>query len=235
MAENKDNNGFDLIENPDALAEQISKSEQFISKNKGLLAGIVVGVAAVIAGAIYYNSTSQSSDYEAQLELYPVQHYFSVDSLDAVLNGSGEVVGALEIAEDYSGSKVGNLANFYAGVAYLKKGEYDNAIATLDKFSSDDLILQARAYSLMGDAYMEKADIAKAIELYKKASNEKQNAQFTPRYMMKLALALELNGQTAEAVKTYEDLLKEYPKSSEVTNAKKFKAKAKAQLQVAQG
>lgn len=53
--------------------------------------------------------------------------------------------------------------------------------------------------------------------------------------MMKLALAQELNGQIAEAVKTYEGLLKDFPKATEASDAKKFKAKAKAQLQVAQG
>lgn len=117
----------------------------------------------------------------------------------------------------------------------MKKGQFDDAIKYLSDFSSDDFIVQGRAYSLIGDAYLEKEELAKAIESYKKAANYKPNAQFTPRYLMKLALAQELNGQIAESVKTYEGLLKDFPKATEASDAKKFKAKAKAQLQVAQG
>lgn len=235
MAEEKENNGLELLENPDALAEQINKSEEFISKNKGVLAGVIVAIAAIIAGVIYLNGTSSEGDQEAQKELYPIQYYYSVDSLDAILEGRGEVASALDVAEDYSGTKAGNLANFYAGVAFLKKGQFDDAIKYLSDFSSDDFIVQGRAYSLIGDAYLEKEELAKAIESYKKAANYKPNAQFTPRYLMKLALAQELNGQIAESVKTYEGLLKDFPKATEASDAKKFKAKAKAQLQVAQG
>lgn len=235
MAEEKENSGLDFIENPDALAEQINKSEEFVSKNKGLLGGIIVGVALLIAGAVYFGGSASSEDTTAQNELYPIQYYYSVDSLDAILEGRGEVPSALDVADDYSGSKVGNLASFYAGVASLKKGQYDQAIESLSQFSSDDYLLQARAYSLIGDAHSEKNELENAIEFYKKAVNEKPNAQFTPRYMIKLALAQELKGQLAEAVKTYEGLLKDYPKAQEASDAKKFKAKAKAQLLVAQG
>ena len=235
MAEEKENSGLELLENPDALAEQINKSEEFISKNKGVLGGVIVAIAAIIAGIIYLNGSASEGDQEAQKELYPIQYYYSVDSLDAILEGRGEVASALDVAEDYSGTKAANLANFYAGVTFLKKGQFDDAIKYLSEFSSDDFIVQGRAYSLIGDAYLEKEELSQAIDSYKKAANYKPNAQFTPRYLMKLALAQELNGQVAEAVKTYEGLLKDFPKATEASDAKKFKAKAKAQLQVAQG
>ena len=235
MAKEHENKGLDLIEDPEALAEQINKSEEFVKKNKTVIGGAVAVVALAIVAIAYFSSTSGEKEFEAQLELYPTQHYFDQDSLDAVINGSNGASGALDVAEEYSGTKAGNLANFYAGVAFLKKGEYDQAIESLKKFKSSDLLIQARAYSLVGDAYMEKNELANAIEFYQKAVDYKQNESYTPRYMLKLALAQELNNQLAEAVKTYETLEKEFPKSTEVTNAKKNKAKVKAQLLVSQG
>lgn len=235
MAKKQDNKGLDLIENPEALAEQINKSEEFIKKNKTIIGGVIVVIAVAIVAAVYFGSTSSEKEFEAQLELYPAQHYYEKDSLDALLNGSNGTSGVLEIAEDYAGTKAGNLANFYAGVAFLKKGEFDQAIESLKKFKSSDILVQARVYSLIGDAYMEKAELSNATEYYQKAVDYKQNESYTPRYMLKLALAQELDGKLAEAVKTYETLEKDFPKSTEVTNAKKNKAKVKAQLLVSKG
>ena len=235
MAKEQDKKGMDLIEDPEALAEQINKSEEFVKKNKTIIGGAIGVIAVAIVAAVYFGSSSGEKEFEAQLELYPAQYYYEQDSLDAVLNGNNGAPGVLDVAEDYSGTKAGNLANFYAGVAFLKKGEFDQAIESLKKFESSDLLVQARAYSLIGDAYLEKGELSSAIEYYQKAVDYKQNKSYTPRYMLKLALAQELNGKLAEAVKTYETLETKFPKATEVTNAKKNKAKVKAQLLVSKG
>ncbi len=59
-------------------------------------------------------------------------------------------------ADNYGSTPGGNLAKFYAGLGLLKQGKYDEAIEHLDDFKSSDLLVQARAYALLGDAYMEK-------------------------------------------------------------------------------
>ncbi|NJO02756.1 MAG: hypothetical protein HC880_14690 [Bacteroidia bacterium] len=43
---------------------------------------------------------------------------------------------------------------------------------------------------------------------------------------MKLSLALELNNQYQDAVEVYDEIIEEYPRSSELTDAKKLKALA---------
>lgn len=235
MAEDKENSGVDLLQDADALADQINKSEEFIKKNKVVLAGVIGAIVLLVVGGIMFSSSSKEGNYEAQLELYPIQHYYSIDSLDVVINGNGQVDGALDVADSYSGSKAADLANFYAGVAQLKKGQYDDAIESLSKFDANDLVVQARAYSLIGDAYMEKGELATAITNYQKAVSEKSNEHFTPQYILKLALAQELNGNIAEAVKSYEDLINDYPKATEVNTAKKYKAKLSAQLIATKG
>jgi hypothetical protein len=56
--------------------------------------------------------------------MFQAVRYFESDSLNLALNGDGNNLGFLQIVEDYSGTKAGNLANYYAGVIYLKQGNF---------------------------------------------------------------------------------------------------------------
>jgi len=68
---------------------------------------------------------------------------------------------------------------------------------------------------------MEKEEYSNATTNYEKASSYKPNDQFTPSYLMKLGLSYELSGDAGKAKEAYEELVKEYPQSREVNNAKK--------------
>jgi len=120
----------------------------------------------------------------------------------------------------------GNLANFYIGVIYLKQGQYEDAISYLQDFSSSDLFVQARAYSLIGDASMELDEPQEAIKYYNKAANYKPNKYFTPQYLMKLAMAYESVNDYASAVLTYEKIMDEFSEFPDITDVKKYKARA---------
>ena len=65
------------------------------------------------------------------------------------------ILGSLNIIDDYGITDAANLANYYAGVCYLKQGNLSSSRLYLEDFSSNDLLVQARAYSLIGDTYME--------------------------------------------------------------------------------
>ena len=71
--------------------------------------------------------------------------------------------------------KAANVSNYYAGVSYLKLKDYNNAINYLKSFSSNDELIQARSYSLIGDAYTELEDYDNAVSFFKKAVNYKPN------------------------------------------------------------
>ena len=47
----------------------------------------------------------------------------------------------------------------YAGVSYLKQGKFELARLYLEDFSSSDLLIQARAYSLVGDTLYGRAEV----------------------------------------------------------------------------
>ena len=107
----------------------------------------------------------------------------------------------------------------------MKLSDFDNAIRYFDDFSGSDQLLQARAYSLTGDAYIENDDFINAIKYFKKASDYKENKGFTPRYLVKLALAYEKSGNLQDAANTLGIIIDKYQDSGEIQKAKKHKAR----------
>ncbi len=202
------------------LQDKLVQSEEFLKNNKNLILYILIGVLVVGGGIFYYRYSSKEQDVEAQATMYTSVYDWENDSLKKAIPALEEV------ADEYGRSEAGNLAQFYLGAGYLKQGKYQEAIDALDKFSSNDLFVQARAYVLIGDAYSELKDIENAIKYYQKAVDCKPNAAFTPQYCIKAGLAYELNNDYAGAVKVYDIILKDYPTANEAFDAKKLKARA---------
>lgn len=221
----KENKIEELLEKPENLIEDIKngKWEIWFDQYKNIITyvgGGIFGLIFLIVGWKYY-TTSQNE--EAQATMFQAVYYFESDSLNKALNGDGNNLGLIDISSDYQFTKAGNLANYYAGFAFLKQGKFEDAIEYLKKFSADDILIQARAYCLLGDAYIEIDDIDNAITYYKKASEWKPTKEFTPGYLMKLGLACELNKDYDAAATAYKRLIDEFPNSPLVNEAKKFK------------
>jgi len=218
---------FELLQDPDALAERLTHgSEDFVKKNKNVLLGAFVAIALVIAGGFAYYSYKKNKEVEAQREMFQAVYAFEADSLNTALKGDARYKGLEYVSDEYSGTKAGNLASFYAGVAYLKQGKFQEAIDKLSDFSSDDLILQARAYCLIGDANMELNKPAEAADMYMKAANYKANEYFAPQYLLKAGMAYEAAKNFQEAANAYDQIINKYASTMEVNDAKKYKARA---------
>jgi TolA-binding protein len=221
----KPQKGEELLENPEVLAEQISKTEEFLEKNKKMV--LVVGgvIAAIVAGYFLFNYWVTSQDESAQNEMFQAVYYFEADSLDRALEGDGNNYGFLEIIDNYGMSKAANLSHYYIGAIYLKKGEYISAIEHLEKFSSGDLLVQARAYGLIADANMEMGNYDEAASSYMKAADYNDNEYTSPGYLMKAGVAYEALGNLERALECYDNVVKKYINASEYQTARKHKAR----------
>ncbi len=215
----------DLLENPEALADQLSKTEEYLEQNKGLVIGVAAVLILVVGGYFGFEAFKKSQNEKAQNDMFQAVYYFESDSLDLALNGDGINLGFKDIIDEYSITDAANLANFYAGASYIKQGDFKSALLYLEDFNADDLLIQARAYSLMGDAYMELEDFTTAADYYEKAAAHESNKYFSPRYLMKAAMAHEYSNDVKAAKQSYETIITKYWDSSEVQNAKKYKAK----------
>ena len=226
----KPNKGEEILESPEVLAEQISKTEDFIEQNKKLVFSIGGVLAIIIAAYFLYNYWITNQNESAQNEMFQAVYYFEADSLDKALDGDGNSLGFKDIIEDYSMTDAANLANYYAGASYLKKGEYISAIDYLESFSSSDLLIQARAYALIGDANFEMGNNEEAVSYYNKAADYNSNEYITPTYLIKAAVVYELLEDYKSAIDCYNTIVEEYVNSSEYQNARKHKARLEGKV-----
>ncbi len=213
-------------------ADRLQQSILEVSENKGLrnivfgVLGVIVLGVVVVFGWQWYVAQQEA---KAQKDLFAAQFYFENDSLNTALKGDGSMTTGVEnIADEYSMTKAGDLAAFYEGTTYLKQGKFNEAIESLKQFDANDYLVQARAYSLIGDAYMELEKLDDAITYYKKASNHSPNDFFTPEYLMKLGLAYELKNDFAMAAQAYETIVEKHKKSDAVNKAKRALGRAES-------
>ena len=226
----KAKSGIDIIEDSEALKKEVFKVEGFFEKNQKAV--LVAGglLVAVVAGFFGYNYWNKNQEKEAQAALFDAVYSFEADSTSQALKGQGGNEGLLSVADKYSSTKAGNIANLYGGIALMKEGNFNKAIARLEKFSANDDVLQPRAYTLIGDSYLELGKTEEAIKYYKKAADYAPNKFATPGYMMKLGMAYQEAKNNSEAVKVYSALIEKYPSAIEAVLAKKYKSKLEAEL-----
>jgi len=215
----------ELLENPEEIKGRLERGEAFIKQNSKIFGGILIGVILLIAVVLYFQIDTQNKNTKAQAEMFQAVYYFEQDSIEFALNGDGSNAGFLKIIDDYGRTDAANLAHFYVGSIYLSQGEFQKSVDHLKQFSADDFFVQARAFALLGDAYMELDNTKDAISAYKKAIDQKENKFFAPRYLSKLAVAYEEAGDLDNAIKAYGEIEDKYFESFEYTNARKHKAR----------
>jgi tetratricopeptide (TPR) repeat protein len=209
------------------LDETASRTEDWVAKNQKIIIGVVGAVALFTVGYLAFQKfISEPNEAEAASEMFVAQQNFqqatdgiASDSLYKLsLNGSEGKFGFVKIADEYSGTDAGNLANYYAGVAYLNTGKYTEAIDYLSKFKSEDLILSALAKGAIGDAYSQNNQPKEALANYIKAAEVNKNDFTTPRFLLKAGKTALALGNKEEALKYFTDIKENYDTTPEAAS-----------------
>ena len=209
------------------LDETASITEDWVAKNQKIIIGLVAAVAFFTIGYLAYQRfIAAPQQEEAANEMFVAQQNFqkatdgvASDSLYKLsLNGSEGKFGFLKIADEYSGTDAGNLANYYAGIAYLNTGKYTEAIDYLSKFKSDDIVLGALAKGAIGDAYSQKNQPKEALENYLKAAESNKNDFTTPRFLLKAGKTALTLGNKSDALKYFTDIKENYEATPEAAS-----------------
>ena len=223
--ETKKSEQNELIENPQVIAEKLVPGEDFLKRNSKIVVGLLVGAAVLIGGILFFQYNTQQQNEKAQAEMFQAVYFFEQDSVDFALNGDGINKGFLTIIEDYPRTDAANLSHFYTGSIYLSQKKFEDALTHLEEFSTDDYLVQAKAYSLIGDANLELGKTDEAITQYTKAARTNENKFMSPKYLAKLAVAQEEAGKLEEAILTYTEIEEKYYESFEFAAARKHKAR----------
>ena len=214
---NKTEDQFEQVE------QALSKTEQFIEDNQQILVKIVGGIVLAIALVIgVKNFYLEPRSAEANSEMFMAELYFQKDSFDLALNGDGQYLGFIDIADDYGITKAGKLAKYYAGICYLNLSDYENAIDYLKSFSSSDILLSSLALGCIGDAYLELGNTKKALKFYTDASNNSDNSFTCPRFLFKQAMIHESNEDYKQALSLYKIIQSDFKTSHEGNGIEKY-------------
>lgn len=209
--------GFESVESA------LSRTEQYIEDNKKSLTIIVAAIILVVGGYLLYSRVLlEPKETEAQSQIFRAEQYFEMDSFRLALEGDGDALGFIDIIDEYGITKTANLANYYAGISYLRLGEYEDAIEYLKQFDSDDKLVSVVALGALGDAYVETGDYEEAVSFFEKAANKNKNDFTSAIYLKKAGLAYEATENFEKAVAAYEKIKKLYPESEEARDIDKF-------------
>ncbi|PKA83794.1 tetratricopeptide repeat protein [Ulvibacter sp. MAR_2010_11] len=219
------------------LDEGASRTEAWVEKNQKYILIFIGAVAVCVLGYLGYQQFIQEpKESEAMNEMFQAQQYFeqaltapAKDSLyNLSLKGGEGKYGFLDVIDNYGGTKAGNLANYYAGMAYINLGEYQNAINHLDDFKSDDVMLGPLAKGAIGDAFVQLGQNEDALGYYEKAVAQSDNDVTAPRFLLKAGIvAMNLN-KTDVALKHFKRIEDEYATSPEATKAQLYVGQAEA-------
>ena len=210
-----------------AVEETLSKTEQWIEGNSKPLSKAVFAIVGVIALYLGYGKFyAEPLNEEAHAEMFMAEKYFEKDSFNLALNGDGQFLGFIDVADDFSGTTAGNLANYYAGICYLNLGDNESAIDHLSTFSADDEMISSIALGSMGDAYMNLGDWDQAISYYEKAAKNSDNKFTAPIYLKRAALVHENNGNYSDALAHYETIKADYSETQEAADIDKYITRA---------
>ncbi len=198
--------------------QQITKTEAFFDKYKKALIGGVVAIVVIIAAIILCNTYYlEPRANEASTELAKSQQLFEQQQYDKALTGFQKV------ANDYSSTDAGNLAQLYIGLCQANLGKWQEAVNALESFSGkDDQMISPAAESALGNAYANLNQLDKAVEHLKKAAKMADNNTISPMCLIQAGEILESQGKKAEALELYKQVKEKYVNSMQYQTIDKY-------------
>ena len=211
-------------QDPLDMEEALSTSEAFLIKYKGKILGTIAAVVIIIAGFMgYKHFISEPNEMKASEALFKGEQYFGADNFETALNGDSiGYKGFLKVADEFSGTAAGNLANAYAGICYAQLGKYEDAVKYLDKFSADDYMVAPAIIGTMGNCYAQMGQLDKAAATLLKAADKANSTTLSPIYLLQAGQILEKQGKNAEAVEAYKQIKTKYANSFQAMDIDKY-------------
>lgn len=204
--------------------EALSTSEAFLLKNKNVLLGVVIALVVIVGGYLgYKHFISEPKEQKAAEAIFKGEQYFGTDNFEVALKGDSlGYAGFVKLADQFSGTDAGNLANAYAGLCYAQLGKYEDAIKYLDKFSGNDLLVAPAVMGALGNCYAQVGQLDKAVATLLKAAEHANSMSLSPIYLIQAGQILEKQGKNAEAVDAYKQVKNKYGNSYQAMDIDKY-------------
>jgi tetratricopeptide (TPR) repeat protein len=223
----KDKEKVDLETN-----NKILKIQQFIYNNSKMISYVSVAVIVIVALIFIVKNTMQKNTEEGTQKVMValnriLPYYESQDYTKALFGDSSrvirseQVIGLVDIVDEYENYKQGMLAALYAGNAYLALNKHEDAAEYFEIASdSPSKIVIEGAYAGLAACMELQGDNRKAADYYLKASELAITETTKARYSYFAALNLEKSNKKNEAENIYREIINKN-KYSEFANYSK--------------
>jgi len=199
-----------------ATKRSLKKPDQFVALTETIIAAVtlVVVVVAIVGGYSFYEhrSTAAATAFGSAMQVYqtpvasptqPVPPGMKTfpSAKDRAAAANTQFV---QVAHQYSLTKDGKLANYFAGLTYMEEGQNGPAEEAFKKTASSwDSGLASLGKSSLAQLYEQTNRDAQAIDLYNDLA--KGNSATFPPTLAKLQLAelYQSQGKTEDARKIY--------------------------------
>lgn len=213
------------ISNQDALIDASTQAVMFYHENKNRVLAVGGGLLAVIilvTGLFFLRSQREQ---QAQVLLGIAEQYLAGGNLEASLDGveSEFTIGFNQIADQYSWTKAGNLAHYYAAIANFEIGNLENALSHISSYKAPKGIIGVGAIALHAQILMDLGSHTEAAETFIEAAEWNLNEVTTPANLLDAAKAYSLAGSSDKALQLSERILKDYPQSLQSGQALQLK------------
>lgn len=211
------------VEEAIGLDVTLNKSEAFIEKNWKTLAAGLLAIIVVVVGFYTYGHFASNKEAKAQAAIAGAQTAFAMQQFEQALNGDGATAGFTKVIKEYSGTKTANLAKLYAAICYAQTGKTDDAIKMFEDFDQKgDEAISPASIAALGNCYIQKGNNDKGVELLLKAAKTADNEALTPVFLLQAGQVYESMGQNDKALELYNQIKKDYFRSSVSQNIDQY-------------
>jgi len=197
----------------------ITKAQELIDKKGKVILIVSVVVIALTAALFYYRSVSADAAIEnkekAATAISRVMPFIQQQQFQRALDGDAsiqirgeQIIGLVDIVKKYDGTDQAYLAAFYAGDAYLKMNDPENAEKYFEiALNSGSEVVIEGAYSGLGRIFEMKGNLPKAAEMYEKAASSSSMDSSKEKFLIYAAAAFEKAGDSDKAGEVYKEIL----------------------------
>lgn len=190
-------------------------TERFLEKNSKTLITIFGALVLAVLGYFAYQQFYIGpKNNEATLSYLSAQKNLADGKDELALGGKTAAnPGFLGTYNDFSGTKVGKLSAYNAGLLKFKEGKYQEAYDLLDKFSSDNKTLLALKYGAMADCQSNLNKNEDALSLLDKAasaSDDPYTSYYFTRKAGLVSLALKKNAEAKKYFSAIDEKYQDY-------------------------
>lgn len=201
------------------------KINRNLEKNRNFMVGAGIGLLALIAGYFGYRAWQESNETKAVDDSIAAFKFYEKDSINQAIKGEKGAKGLKQLAEEYSGTKIGNLSRYMLGTAYLSQNKLKEGVEQLESYDKGTDMVSATSYAALAFAYEEQNKFTDAANMYLKAGAIQENSVTTPEYMLQAARCFEEAKNPEKALALYKEIKQKFPLSEQGQVVDKYIAK----------